>query len=170
MNFQEYQSAAARTKSDQFHPELVDPMQLASLCSHLILITRQLDAIKKALFYGKGEIPVNRRESSVPLLHNVNPDILHMVLGIVTEAGEILDEVYSSTAKGNLFNPVHLVDETGDSLWYLANLMTELDTELAACAELNIEKLRRRFPEKFTSSQAINRDIASEQEAFSSLY
>ena len=48
--------------------------------------------------------------------------------------------------------------EAGDQLWYLAQLATGLNVTLEFIAEMNIDKLRKRYPVKFEAGQSINRD------------
>jgi hypothetical protein len=43
-------------------------------------------------------------------------------------------------------------------------LFRELDTDFAEVATTNINKLKTRFPEKFTQERAYNRDLGTERE------
>ena len=61
------------------------------------------------------------------------------------------------------FDEVNLKEEAGDLLWYLAMLFRELDTDFTEVATTNINKLKARFPEKFTEEKAYVRDLITER-------
>lgn len=51
----------------------------------------------------------------------------------------------------------HVAKEIGDVLWMVAELCTSFDLDMDEVAEANIEKLKRRYPEGFTSENSIHR-------------
>ena len=59
-----------------------------------------------------------RTESSIEMV-KVNTRLNHGVVGIVTEAGELIEAMQND-------DMVNVKEETGDILWYLAILMDEL--------------------------------------------
>lgn len=143
----------------------------------------------------------------------------HMLLGVISEIGEITDAYKKSLAYGKDFDRVNLIEEAcGDVNWYLCNwatlnniileqptinksflnerINTPIDTLLdfltkglhfgniqqtlnkwyTVCTLLgitdeeydkglqnNIDKLKIRYPEKFTNENALNRDLDSER-------
>jgi NTP pyrophosphatase (non-canonical NTP hydrolase) len=93
----------------------------------------------------------------------INENILHGALGIVTEAGEILDAVKKSIFYGKPFDLVNLQEEIGDCFWYLAILAKEAGMSFEDIMQQNINKLRARYPEKFTEEAALNRDLEAER-------
>jgi hypothetical protein len=48
-------------------------------------------------------------------------------------------------------------------MWYIANLCNLNEWDLESILEININKLKIRFPEKFTNDLAINRDLIEER-------
>lgn len=90
-------------------------------------------------------------------------DIIHGGLGVATEAGELLDGLKKKHAYGKPLDLVNFREEIGDVLWYLALLCRGAGTTLDQVAERNIAKLRARYPEKFTSENALNRNLAAER-------
>lgn len=48
-------------------------------------------------------------------------------------------------------------------LWYMTNLVKFIDWDLERICTINIEKLRARYPEKFTTDYAVNRDLDKER-------
>jgi NTP pyrophosphatase (non-canonical NTP hydrolase) len=90
-------------------------------------------------------------------------DQLHMVMGISTEAGELLDTYKKTLAYNKELDIVNIKEEIGDLLWYISNLLRVLDMDFEQVLYLNVEKLKARYPEKFTEDNAINRDLEAER-------
>lgn len=65
-------------------------------------------------------------------------------LGLIGEAGEFADEVKKVVFHGKALQRNRLVEELGDTLWYLAVASHELGATLDEVAEANIAKLRHR--------------------------
>jgi NTP pyrophosphatase (non-canonical NTP hydrolase) len=60
-------------------------------------------------------------------------------------------------AHGHPTTKQEMADELGDILWYLAESATACDLTLNEVAEMNVEKLRERYPEGFSQERSINR-------------
>ncbi len=91
--------------------------------------------------------------------------IMHAAMGMVTEAGEFIDAMKKLTIYGKPLDRTNLVEELGDVMWYVALACRTLNVSLEEVMDRNIAKLRARFPEKFTSEQALVRDLDAEREA-----
>jgi NTP pyrophosphatase (non-canonical NTP hydrolase) len=83
--------------------------------------------------------------------------LLNFALGAAGEAGEIADEIKKTIFHGHVFNPDKLIKEIGDALWYLSQLANVIGVQFETIAERNIEKLKQRYPEGFTSADSVNR-------------
>lgn len=59
--------------------------------------------------------------------------------------------------QGHAFDPVKLVDELGDVLWYIAQTATGLNITLEDVAQHNVEKLKKRYPNGFDVERSIHR-------------
>ena len=92
-----------------------------------------------------------------------NAKILHYVLGIGTEAGELQDAVKKHLIYGKELDEVNLIEEVSDIFWYSARLLTLLDSSFEEAMEKNIAKLRARYGDKFTEHAALNRDLVKER-------
>jgi NTP pyrophosphatase (non-canonical NTP hydrolase) len=90
-------------------------------------------------------------------------DLLHGGMGVATEAGELLDVLKKHHAYGRDLDPANLREEIGDILWYTALLARSLGTNLDSIAAVNVAKLRKRYPERYTHHNALNRDLTAER-------
>lgn len=88
--------------------------------------------------------------------------MLHAAMGLVTESGEVLDIFKKHIFYGKEIDMVNLKEEIGDILWFLAIFFRELDLDIETSMYDNIEKLRKRYGDKFSSEKAINRDTNNE--------
>jgi len=91
-------------------------------------------------------------------------DLLHASMGLVTEAGEFQDMLKKHLYYGRELDEVNLKEEIGDVLWYCAIALEALDTDFESVMQTNIDKLKARFPEKFTEENANNRNLDKERE------
>lgn len=81
-------------------------------------------------------------------------------LGVTGEAGEVADIIKKYVGHGHILNTTKLIEEMGDTLWYIAHICNLLDVDLMEVAEGNIEKLRRRYPEGFSEERSRDREEA----------
>ena len=94
----------------------------------------------------------------------LNPDLskrdilINSVMGLCGESGEAIDIVKKWMAHGHDLDKDHLAKELGDIAWYLAEAATALDMDLEDILQANIEKLKKRYPEGFSSSASVNRE------------
>ncbi len=98
-----------------------------------------------------------------PALSN-DDKILNAALGIGGESGEILDLVKKFRYQGHKLDYVKVVEEVGDTLYYLATLCDALGIQLGLCAAHNTAKLKIRYPDGFTVKDSVERrdkDLAS---------
>lgn len=70
----------------------------------------------------------------------------YCVLGMTNEAGEVAGKLkkYIRDSEDWDHTVDKLVDETGDVLWYAANLLKELGVSMEDCMERNVKKLQGR--------------------------
>lgn len=94
----------------------------------------------------------------------LNPDLskkdvlINGVMGLCGESGECIDIVKRHLAQGHELNREELIKELGDVAWYLAETAFALDVELEEVFSRNIEKLKKRYPEGFSTEKSINRE------------
>lgn len=78
-------------------------------------------------------------------------------LGIGGEAGEVQDLVKKHLGHGHPLDKEKLVKELGDVLWYVAAIADQAGVSLEMVAQVNVEKLRKRYPNGFSSEASLNR-------------
>ena len=93
----------------------------------------------------------------------IDPMLDHAASGLCTEAGEIQDVVKRAKFYGTPIDDTNLLEEVGDILWYCALLCKYLGTTIAEAQAVNIAKLTKRYPEKFTQLDAQERDLDAER-------
>jgi NTP pyrophosphatase (non-canonical NTP hydrolase) len=83
-----------------------------------------------------------------------NFDLTHAVFGLTGEVGELTDSVKKHLVYNKPLDKENLYEELGDILWFVALAATTLDVSLQDIATWNIEKLSKRYPEKYTDELA----------------
>lgn len=89
--------------------------------------------------------------------------LLHAAIGLSTEAAELLDMLKKHIFYGKPLDLVNAKEEVGDSMWYAGLAIDVLRTTMNDILTMNIDKLRLRYPEKFSGEQAVNRDTDAER-------
>jgi NTP pyrophosphatase (non-canonical NTP hydrolase) len=89
---------------------------------------------------------------------------IHAILGMMTELGEFSDPFKKFIYYGKPIDRTNAIEELGDLLWYVAIAANALNTTISEVQRVNIEKLSKRYPEKFTEFLAVNRDLDAERE------
>ncbi len=182
MNLQNYVLDAIRTES-RIDSVNVNIENLVAILNIFIASGNLLDDIKKNVFYNKPiqteKWDYNNQElkknisniSSGYELNDLNktelsldPRLFHALIGIATESTELMEAIVKTVQTGALIDHVNIREEIGDIGWYTAIAMDTTNSNWEQILKTNIEKLRKRYPEKFTSSHAIHRDLDAERE------
>lgn len=134
-------------------------------------ISEVLDDIKKAIFYGKlitintGSIASNQIENfRNEIQDDKRIDLLHASIGKLTEAAEFAKTVLAHLFEGEELDKVNLIEEIGDGFWYDAIAANALGVSFEEIQQINLAKLKKRYPEKFTEECANVRDLDSERD------
>ena len=80
----------------------------------------------------------------------------HALHGMVSEIGE-LHGIYQKTYQGHYFDREHAKKELGDLLWFIAEYCTANEWELEEIMQMNIDKLKARYPNGFEVERSLNR-------------
>ena len=84
--------------------------------------------------------------------------LINGVMGLCGEAGEAIDIVKKHLHQGHALDKEHLKEELVDIAWYLASTSYALGLDLDDVLSANIAKLKRRFPEGFSTEASENRE------------
>ena len=82
--------------------------------------------------------------------------MLHAAHGMVGEIGEI-HSIYQKIYQGHGYDEAHLTKEVGDLLWFIAEYCTAHGWKLGDVMQLNIDKLKARFPDGFDVDKSLHR-------------
>jgi NTP pyrophosphatase (non-canonical NTP hydrolase) len=96
--------------------------------------------------------------------------LLHAAMGFSTEAGEFMDILKKHIFYGKPLDFPNAREEVGDLFWYAGIAIDVLQTTMKEVLTANIEKLRQRYPEKFTSDAALNRNVDAEIEMMTKVH
>jgi len=96
-------------------------------------------------------------------------DNLHMVLGMVTEVAELANIFKTNMAYGKKIDWINVQEEIGDAMFYLINFCNINNFDLENILQNNIDKLKSRYPDKFTEQHALNRDLKKERKILEEL-
>ena len=192
MDLQDYIKLATRTESRLDVLE-ANPQMVVNVLALFNASGRMLDQIKKHVFYGKdfnvdnfnGDYQMmittlqhmahksmrlngTKEEMNEEPIEEINPRLFHAIIGIATESTELCEALYDIMTHRKEVDLVNLREENGDLNWYQAvfyDAMRELGYSGSWVDDLekNIAKLKKRYPEKFTSEHAINRDVEAER-------
>lgn len=80
----------------------------------------------------------------------------HAVFGLASEAGEV-SGILQKEYQGHKFDKEHFKKELGDCLWMVAEACTALDISMDDVMQMNIDKLKKRFPEGFEVDKSLHR-------------
>lgn len=80
----------------------------------------------------------------------------HALFGMTSEVGE-LQGIYQKVYQGHEDSEEHRKKECGDLLWFVAEYCTANGWEMSEIAEMNIEKLRKRYPDGFDAEHSLHR-------------
>ncbi len=124
-----------------------------------------VDALKRFIAYNTKSKICEKTELSPSnlVVSEEQARLVHAGLGMLTEAGEFMEAVIESIFLSKEIDKVNLKEEIGDSQWYQAIACDVLDTTFEEVQTININKLKARFPDKFSQDKAENRDLNKER-------
>lgn len=111
---------------------------------------------------------MNINEYQKLAMTTLNPELdkkdvlINGVMGLCGESGEAIDIVKKYLAQGHELDKEHLAKELGDIAWYLAETATAIGFNLEDIFQMNIDKLKKRYPQGFNVDNSINRSSDDE--------
>lgn len=125
--------------------------------------------------YQKLAMRTNDKKSTDRLLNKINdleignrgedtPEIelggvLNAALGLSGEVGELNDMLKKWIFHEKQLDAEHLKREIGDIYWYLALMCDSFEFNLDEIMQINVDKLKARYPEGFDTYRANHRQV-----------
>jgi len=91
--------------------------------------------------------------------------LMHGVIGLCTETGELQDNLKKYFFYGKSIDFQNIKEELGDVFWYINVILDAANLTWEEVAEANMKKLHARYGNKFSEERALNRDLAEEAKA-----
>lgn len=98
------------------------------------------------------------QELSARTANEHDNELLNYALGLTGESGEVADLVKKYSFHGHHISDDEVKKELGDVLWYLSQIARLAGLSLEDIAQANINKLKKRYPEGFSTECSINRE------------
>ncbi len=80
------------------------------------------------------------------------------VMGLAGESGEAVDLVKKHIFHDHDLDREHLAKELGDVAWYLAVTAHAIGYDLEEILQMNVDKLRKRYPDGFDPDRSQHRE------------
>lgn len=132
------------------------PISIESWQDNVGALVTTLPDLLKVMNQGQFDLTPGDQPSTI------NTRLFHGVIGLFTESTELMEAMRSAYVTGT-WDEVNLKEELGDQEWYQAILVDELKANMESIQQRVIEKLKARYPEKYSDDAAINRDVAVER-------
>lgn len=179
MDYATYQQRVLARASHCWYNEKLDIEDLQEALKEFIESGNRLDRVKKALMYGRDfqyiegqeNIPV---QAPCPIPNERDQRLIHAMLGVATEGVEMMEAVqrffFGDTDYEGVkcvdsvpFDEVNLQEEFGDTEWYRAFGLSELNQTHEENIRQNDDKLEKRYGSTFTEEAANNRNLNTER-------
>ena len=83
--------------------------------------------------------------------------LLNSALGLCGESGEVADLVKKHRFQGHDLDFDHVAKELGDIAWYLAVGAYSIGYDLEKILQMNVDKLKARYPNGFSTDRSLHR-------------
>ena len=106
------------------------------------------------------ELVRNLKKNPEHIVADLTPnkaDLIHMVMGIVGEAGELLDAVKKHTIYNKPLDVENIIEELGDLDFYAEGMRQILDLRREDILAYNIKKLTKRYQDGYSDKAAQER-------------
>jgi len=80
-----------------------------------------------------------------------------LCMGLAGESGEVVDLLKKHLGHGHDLDKTKLTKELGDVTWYVSEIANAFGIKLSDILQVNIDKLRKRYPDGFSEEASKNR-------------
>lgn len=84
-------------------------------------------------------------------------NLVHAAMGLSSDAGEFVDCIKKHVIYGKPLDLENAIEELGDCLWFIALASVHLQASFQEIMQANIDKLAKRYPDKYTDELAAQR-------------
>lgn len=186
LDINDYQNLTRATRAEpavsyeSVFPNLKSVLQQ---CMDAVYSGHGMDAVKRALFYKDQSLEPRLKKAMAEMedmykaiaafpedavIPTDKIDLLHAILGLQSESGELMNELINSILEDRPVNTLNIREELGDTMWYTSLGIDSIQSTFGETGYYNIEKLKVRYPNKFNTFDAVNRNLEQEQTALSS--
>lgn len=102
----------------------------------------------------------SRKKAGEDIIAQMTPekaDADHMAKGVAGEAGELLDAIKQWTVYNKPLDMANVVEELGDLEFFMEGLRQRLGIQRETTLLNNVEKLSKRYKQKYTDAEAAAR-------------
>lgn len=179
MNSKQYEIEASRTMSNEWHLDLFDQTEMhcaIGICTEVgelveAINGRSLDLINimeecgdifwyLSGFCRKFDFELNDNEVNSDVAHDSLSDA---ILDLVMYSTRLLDIYKKHTFYGSKLDENNILSLCFEIFSICTQVLSSIGYSVSEARCTNIEKLSTRFPEKFTSSNANNRNLTAER-------
>ena len=100
---------------------------------------------------------VNEYQKAALRTGREDASLLEGVMGLCGESGECIDIAKKWLYQGHILDREHLAEELGDVAWYVAFTAAAIDYPLEKVLQMNIDKLKKRYPNGFDVERSVHR-------------
>lgn len=86
-------------------------------------------------------------------------NLMQSSLGLAGETGEVIELIKKAMYQGHELDRESMIEELGDTLFYMFALMDSLKITLEEVIYYNIGKRGKRYPNGFDTEKSVNREV-----------
>ncbi|MDD2287227.1 MAG: nucleoside triphosphate pyrophosphohydrolase family protein [Bacteroidales bacterium] len=134
--------------------ELIDGLMY---CEHLKQLIRDGQGLQDSITanqYQKAAL----RTANTEAMKDPYEKITNGILGLTGESGEVADHIKKFKYQGHELDRDYLAKELGDICWYIALLADGIGFDLGTIMQMNVDKLKKRYPEGFDTERSLHRE------------
>lgn len=177
-DMKDYKALALRTKAPATEKHLKQLVRSYEFLKDILEEARDqglvIDKLKKYSFYGKdSDELVEQMTPTYPVGSKAERikqclDLLHGLVGIIGECGELAEEVLLHIEEDKSLDILNVREEGSDILWFLNLIVAFAGTDIPNVGHANILKLKFRHPKAFAVVEHAARNKSGELKPFES--
>lgn len=131
------------------------------VCIAAILVALTVKLIRTQIIEGEYQMTINEYQKAAYRTANQSltdsQQLQNGLMGLNGESGECIDILKKYLFQGHDLDKAHIAKELGDVAWYLAVSAQALGFDLETILQMNVEKLKARYPHGFNAGHSQHR-------------